>query len=526
MKNIFEKHFFGAGWLNTWRPYFLIFIIGFLLYAQTLSFDFTYFDDNSLILEKQEILQDFKNVGQLFSADVFFSGSKFYYRPLLNLSFMIDAQLGGESLFFYHFSNILMHLFCVALLFCLLKKISGKSALSFFLSLVFLVHPVLTQAVAWLPGRNDSLLTIFILLSFISFLNFLNHPRLKSYIAYLVFLFFALLSKETAVFLPVLVIFYFWFVNRGKINFYDKSLLILGSLATGFIWFLMRSFALGREPVNYFSAIFGIINNLPAVLLGIGKLIFPFNLSVLPVLADSTLFYGVITLVILILALYFSRHKRNNYLVFGLIWFIFFLLPSFIRLNTLSDFLEHRLYLPFIGFLIMLIEIDYLKNLDFTKKKVKIGAFIILIIFSALTWCHSHKFNNRLTFWISAAKSSPHSPLAQRNLGAMYYLDGQLDLAEIYYLKAIVLNPNEEMVHNNLGLIYLDQGNYFQAESEFNKELAVYPTYDKALFNLGLLRFKTGNFEAAKDLWQKTLEINPGYYEADLRLHNLEKTLR
>jgi len=513
-------------WLRSWRPYFIIFTLGFLLYSQTLFFNYTYFDDNELILNKAAILQDARNITSIFSTDAFFSGDKFYYRPLLNLSFMVDAHFGGEMPFVYHLDNILLHLLTVMLVFCLLKKITKKSALSFFLSLIFLFHPVFVQAVAWLPGRNDSILAIFILSAFIFFLNFLENPRLRTYIAYLIFLFLSLLTKETAILLPALVIFYFWFIDQGKISRSDKSLLIIGSAAVGFVWFLMRNFALGGEPINYYSAFLGMMNNSGAILLGIGKLILPVNLSVLPIMQDSTLVYGIIITIILVVAWAISKQRRNNYLIFGLIWFLVFLLPSFIRLNSLPDFLEHRLYVPFIGFLIAFAEIDWIKNLDFTRKKVKITCFVILIIFALITVIHSQKFNDRLTFWKQAANDSPHSPLAQRNLGAMYYLEGNADLAVEYYNKALLINPEEAMVHNNLGLIYAGKGNLVQAEKEYKLELAMYPNYDKALLNLGDLYYREKKVAEAQVLWQAAFNINPYYYDAYSRLLNLSNQLR
>lgn len=521
-----KEKFNNWRWLRSWRPYFLIFALGFLLYSQTLFFDFTYFDDNELILNKINILQDVKNIGRIFSSDAFLSADKFYYRPLLNLSFMIDAKLGGTLPFFYHLDNIIFHILAAMLVFCLLEKISRKKSLSFFFSLIFLVHPVLTQAVAWLPGRNDSLLAIFVLAAFIFFLNFLHQPKLKYYLGYLLFLFLALLTKETAVFLPLLVIFYFWFIDRGEIDKTDKILLLGGSGAVGFVWFLMRALALGVNPVSYSAAIFKIIKNSSALILDIGKIIFPVNLSVLPILQDSTLIYGLIVFVLLAVAWFFSKKKRINYSFFGLAWFLLFLLPSFICLTSSVDFLEHRLYVPLIGFFIFLMEIDWFKNLDFTKKKVKIITVSILIIFSALTWWHSRKFSDRITFWQTAVNDSPHSPLAARNLGAMYYLGGQSDRAISEYKRALELNPSEAMAHNNIGLIYTEKKLYAQAEEEYKKELSLYPNYDKALFNLGLLYYNLGRKEEAGGLWQQTLIVNPNYSEAYYRLLNLQNQLR
>lgn len=522
----FKKQLNNWRTLRSWRPYFLIFVIGFLLYGQTLFFDFTYFDDNELILNKIAVLKDFKNVGEIFSNDVFFSINKFYYRPLLNLSFMFDAQLGGELPFFYHLSNIFFHLLAAMLVFCLLKKISQKTKLSFFFSLVFLVHPVLTQAVAWVAGRNDSLLAIFVLAAFIFFLNFSADHKLRQYLAYLFCFLLALFTKETAIFLPILLIFYFLFIDKKSLDRSEKCLLILGSAVGAVIWFLARSLALGQGSINYLTAILGVLKNLPALFLNVGKIILPINLSVLPILEDSSLVCGIIVSLLLFIAWLFSKKKRLNYSLFGLTWFLLFLFPSFIRLNDLPDFLEHRLYLPIIGFFIILMEIDWIKNLDFTKKKIKIMAVIILLIFSVLTLRHSKNFYNRLTFWHSAAESSVHSPLAQRNLGAMYYLDGRLDLAIEYYNKALALNPEEAMVHNNLGLIYLEQKLYKQAEEEFKKELSFYPNYDKALFNLGSVYYQTGRQKEGRELWQRALEVNPYYYEAYAALLNSQNRLR
>jgi len=513
--------------LRSWRPYFLIFIIGFLLYSQTLFFDLTYLDDNTLIIDRQEVLSDIKNISTIFSTDAFFSGTNFYYRPFLNLSFMLDAQLGGDSLVVYHLDNIFLHIITVCLIFIVLKKILKKKPLAFFLSFIFLVHPALTQAVAWLPGRNDSLVAIFVLLSFICLLSFFDRPRPLPLIGYALFFLIALLTKETAIFFPFLAIIYLFTIGRhNSLTKNDKFLIILFSFSSGFIWWLMRSLAFSQENIGIAAAMLSIIHNLPSALIMGAKMILPFNLSVLPVPADSSFLWSLIAWPLLIIALIFSHQKRKDYLLFGVAWFLIFFMPPFAISSAAPYILEHRLYLPMVGFLLILAEIDWIKNLDFTKKKVKIISIIILIIFSVLTWQHSQKFSNRLTFWQTAVNNSPHSPLAERNLGAMYYLDGELDQAVVYYNRALELNPNEAMVHNNIGLIYMEKKLYKQAEEEYKKELSLYPTYDKALFNLGLLYYNTGRKEEAGELWRQTLVANPYYYEAYYRLLNLQNQLR
>ena len=158
--------------LKSWRPYLWIVLAGFLLYFKTLFYDLTYLDDNVWVLDYQWFLKNFSNSLQVFRRPDIVSG--LFYRPLLNLSFIISAQMSGSSPFAYHLTNILTHLLAASLFFSLLNKLNYSRELSFLFSLIFTVHPVLTQAVVWIPGRTDSLLGVFVLTSFIFFLNFLK----------------------------------------------------------------------------------------------------------------------------------------------------------------------------------------------------------------------------------------------------------------------------------------------------------------------------------------------------------------
>jgi tetratricopeptide (TPR) repeat protein len=526
-KNFFSR-IFSADWANlkSWRPYFIIFIFGFLLYGQTLFFNFTYFDDNALILEQAEVLSSFKNVGAVFSSDAFFSDDKFYYRPLFNLSLMLDNHWGGIMPFAYHFSNILFHLLAAMLIFYIIYRLSRRRELSFFLSLIFLVHPALVQAVAWLPGRNDSLLAVFILNSFIFFLNFLDKPRLSSYIFHILFFLLALLVKETAIVLPLLMIFYVYFISAGALAKTDKLLLLPGYGLALFIWLVMRSLALsGASSANYLEAALNSIYNLPAILIYLGKILFPFNLSVVPVMADSSLFFGIASLILIIFSCFRSRSQNKQWLIFCGLWFLLFLSTSFLSFDKVPYFLEHRLYLPLIGFLFFLIGFERVRNFDFKKRNSKVIVLSILLLFSLITVFQSRHFSDRLTFWQTAAKDSPHSPLARRNLGAMYYLDGDYQKAEREYSAALAINAAEPMVNNNLGLIYMNQGNFWQAEIKFRKELAINPYYDKALFNLGNLYYQEGKFLEARELWQETLRVNPAAIQAQEGLNVLANKL-
>jgi len=490
-------------------------IVGVLLFGKTLFFDFSFFDDNVLILDNIGFLRNIGNIFKAFQMDVFHlvGHSAAYYRPILTISFMIDAILGGTNPFMYHFGNLFLHISSTITLYYVFRKLRYSLNQSFVVSLIFIAHPIVSQAVAWIPGRNDSLMALFIFLAFIQLIDYLKNRVNKNLIWHLVFVTLAIFTKETALVLSV--IFPLYYVRFRKESFANKNIIMAASGWIGivFVWFILRSLALTNSITYTFSTMVqSLITNLPATIQFIGKIFLPFNLSVLPIIQDTSFIYGIISIIALFIILFSTKNKQYQILLFGVIWFLAFLLPSFIRpnLDVVADFLEHRVYVSLFGILLILIELDPLSIIQLKPLRQWLLTGIVTILCIS-TFIHLNNFQNRLVFWENAATTSPHSPLAHRNYGVMLYFEKQYDQALKEYQKALELNPKEEMAHNNLGVIYLKQEKYTEAETEFNMELENNPSYDNAIFNLGLAKFKQDKIDEAIKLWEQTIVINPGY---------------
>ena len=509
-------------WLRGWRPYAWICGAGLLLYFRALFFGFTYLDDNALILDNYPRLRDLATLVQAFRHDVFFShGAAAFYRPILTLSLGLDAQLGGVRPFVYHLDNILIHLVATSLVFRLLAALGYARGAALFGALLFDVHPVLSQAVAWVPGRNDSLAAVFVLISFLQFVDVLQSSAGggggRNLLLHWASFALALFTKETAAIMILVCLAY-------ALLLAPRSPSRVLAAAAGWLvvllgWYWLRSLAL-ENPLRMTLAEMArsIWLNLPALLQNFGKILLPFNLSVLPTLHDTTFSYGLIAAPAGLLAVLLAKQKRWRHIAFGLCWFALFLLPSLIlHSTTVADFiLEHRTYLPMAGLLLVFLETDLTKGGRGLRGAAWSAA--VLLAFSAVTWRHIANFRDRLSFWRNAARTSPHLPLAHRNLGAMYYLDGLIEPAEAEYKIAIALNPMEPMVHSNLGLIYMNKNMPAEAEREMRSEIAVNPGYENGYFNLGLLCYRTGRAEEAAALWKRTLELNPEHADANADL--------
>jgi hypothetical protein len=512
----------GVGMKNNNILFYLIIILlcgG--IYFHTLFFNFTYLDDYQLIVGNYYFNKNLANIPLTFLKGVFkgvFRAPDItLYRPIMNILFILEAQVGNKEPLVYHLTNVVLHLIASCLLFSLLLKLKYDKALSLLFSLIFALHPALTCNVAWIPGRNDILLAIFTLLWFTAFINFsiLNTSSWLYFLLQEIFFLLAVFTKETALFIPIIGIL-FLILNRKKLLSKKNILLYIVWVATISLWLVLRCNALTNSNAIQLSAMKQLLYVVPIALVQyIGKMLLPIHLSPLPTIKDTPIIYGIISILLLLAAIFTTKKFYSVNLILGLSWVILFLLPPFmVYLSNYGILTENRLYMPLIGVIMILLETDLVKNIS-KKKAVLVSIFLpIIAAFSITTYKYSTVFRDKITFWEYAVKTSPHLTLAHRNLGAMYHMEGLLEKAEKKYKDALSLDPNEVMVHNNLGLIYMKRGLYKEAEEEFKKELLLNPMFDIAHYNYGLLCLQMGRLKEAEYFLKKTLELNPEYIDA------------
>jgi Tfp pilus assembly protein PilF len=444
-----------------------------------------------------------------------------FYRPFLMLSLMLDARLSGISSYGYHFTNVLIHLLAACLVFRLLIKLGYARTLSTFFSLAFTVHPTLTTAVAWIPGRNDSLLAVFLFSAFLFFMNFMEKGKWRDYVLHLLLFACALFTKESAILVLVLCVVYSLCIARGRPLSSRTPILLAGWVPLAILWFILRRAAIAdpaKETIVDMGRSF--LAYMPAIVQLIGKALLPVNLSVLPTMEDTAYSYGIVATALVLAAVAFSKKARMNFVIFGASWFLLFLLAPFARIQarTVPDFQEHRLYIALFGFSVLLLETDVMRRFNARPRALALVGGAVIAVFSTITFIHSGNFRDELAFWKNAVMTSPRFFLVHRNLGAVYQMHGMLDEAMHEYRKALELEGLAEVVHNNLGCIYLTRNMVKEAEEEFRKECAVNPRSDSSLVNLGLLAYRHGRPREAEEYWKRALRVNDNNIEASRNL--------
>lgn len=421
-------------------PYIILFLITFVVYFQTLFYDISYCDDITILETQYNRISSINRID-----DEFLKGylDTDYYRPLVNISFILDASLGGREPFFYHLNNVIYHILIILLIYNILIKLKFDHLNSLLLSTIIAIHPILLNAVAWIPGRNDLLLTLFSLISFNFIIDYVQSQKYHHLLISLVAFFLALLSKETAAVL--LILFAIYSVINKKENYKNTLIIISGMLVTILIAVLLRYIAelgttvnrMGLDVIIMNSAVFGEI---------LFKFILPINITVLPVYSNIYTILGSMFLIIMI-ALPFILKKHSFNLYFGVIWFIISLAPTILVTTRNSaewnQYLECRSYLPLIGLIVYFSELLKLTlNTDKAKSLVSKVLVILIIIFAAINLYESKNYKNGISFYESAVADFPDRSLYQEVLGNLYTENGMLSEAEKAYKNMIKANPN------------------------------------------------------------------------------------
>lgn len=491
------------------------------MFNRTLNYEYTGLDDTTLIESNYKFLKNPSNISKAFKSHVFYNdketnNEKEYYRPILTVSFMLDIWLTKNTApKWYHLSNIIYHILACCLLFNFLCLLNCPPISSLFLSLLLLFHPIVDQAVAWIPGRNDILLAIFVLSSMLCLVRYIQTDKKTKLILHFIFFGFSLFTKENGLMLMPLSIFYL-FLSKKHFTWYK---FLSGYFLFIIPWFFLRKIALENSAIdNSIPTLFlNFITNFPFIFQYIGKSIIPIHLSVMCMIEDSNLIREGIAILLMLAGIYFSKNKNLRIVIFGLTWFTIFLIPSFS--SRLAEGFEHRLYVPLIGLIIICSELDGIGQFP----KLNTLHFLIpisyLIIIAFLTNDRLEIFKNKFNFNESAMLTSPKAVIPCINLAGDYLISGDKVNAEIMYIEAkkrdsiyTATHRNSKinyhgLICDNLGVIYMNNLKLKEAEREFISGAKTGDVY--SIYHLGVIYYKTGRIDSAISRWKEVIKLAP-----------------
>ena len=547
----------------------VIFLVTFGIYWNSLQGEFIW-DDRGLIVDHADYLNDWKNFFTVFTQPFF--GDTPFYRPLLIGSFIVDYQLWGLHPFGYHFSNVLLHALNACMVYLFAFLLFKERTVAFIAGMLFAAHPIQTEAVAWISGRNDVLLTFFSLLTVLLYLrwrsNLKGMERLFTYLGFLASYACVLLTKESGIIVFVLIMLVdYFFRTRLPDPLEGRRKVYLPLLLIALVYFLVRMGVLGNSGMETGGQGFiPLFLGMTGTYAYYGKmLLLPLVQSATPVLPSLTSFkdpacsaslFFVASLVIITVLCW--RNFRE--LSFTILWIVVALFPVSGIVSLTFPALEHRLYLASVCFSMMIPLLLYRVSLlthdgKFSQGARKMTPLIVLLlifVYSIKTVTRNTVWRDERHFWLHTVRHQPLSACAHNNLGIVHAREGRLSEAIQSFEKAISLNGDQHAVipqcnptkaYNNLGRTYYtmleelftrttdspdpgalgDPGVTVESERKrlyhnsfrcYQKALHLSPDNVEAHNNLGDLHYLMHSYQAAEQEYRRAVQFNPSYAEA------------
>ncbi len=509
----FQKLLTDSRALDDNRPVLWLIAVIALIYLKTLSFTFSPLDDPGLIVNRLHLISQLSYLPNAFLAPIEMAGATYFYRPVLEISFIMDAFIGQGIPFTFHLTNLLLHIVATIMTFEFLKLLNISKNRASFLALIFAVHPLNVSVAAWIPARNDSLLAVFVLASLYTYHKSFLKNSLYYQIGHYILFTLALLTKENAVVLPFILLLYHHFVLRKRL----REIFIPGMLWTIIItlWMLLRQtimdFAIPSHirPVDIF-----VIDIVKIWVISIGKIIFPVYQSVMPHLKDTPLFPGIFALIFLIAIFSIFKVKNRNIVIFG---FTFAFIISFIPIIWgavfgVSDSYEHRLYLPLAGILISLSQIEWNYQGKNLTPAVFLAGCLIVTASSVKSFVRSDVYRNEDRFSLAATEESPSLWRTYAIRGDVATRAGAIDEAISLYnttIEKMTMVPDKSEIYYARGNLYHRKSDFEKAMNDYQVSVTYNPEFADVYYNMGLIYRQQNKYETAIDNFLKAINTDP-----------------
>ena len=545
--------------------YLLLFISCLLVYFNSFQNELIYnWDDGAYVYENPYISSlNWNNIKAIFTS--FYPGN---YHPLtLLLNALIYHFVGNES-FLYHFVQFIFHVLNTFLVYKFISLLQNKKWISIGVALLFAVHPMHVESVAWISEMKDVLYTFFFLLALITYHYYVNKPDKKTkWYLWTIFLFIlSLLSKPSAVIFSVVLLamdLYYERLWRWR-TWIEKIPFFLLSLGFGIITILAQEGAiqeLGPVLKGYERALIVIYS----YILYLWKFFLPINLSAAypyPIKDGGVLptEYFIIPIAFIALCVIVYLLRKNKKFIWGILFFTINLLMV-IQIIPVGGMIasERYTYIPYIGlsFSALTLMEKYIKNIKLNY--VILG--IIVVIFTFLAHQRTYYWRNGDVLFSDVLNKYPRYAYGYNNRGFLYWDHYAIDIykdnpqmKEKYvekalqdFTKAINLDYTYAEPFLNRGILYYNTGRPDQALADFNRFLELKPDNPDGLLNRantlstlgrfkeaipdynkyltiknddpkaymwrGIAYFNIQNYDSAIIDFNKSIEIDPDYYE-------------
>lgn len=524
--------------IKEWYFYIGIFLFAFVLYSNTFQHQWA-LDDTVVVSDNIHVKQGVKGYGDILTTHsmhgIKLKPEAYQYRPVSLLVFATEWQISPDNPQFHHILNVLWYAVSLVLLFIVLRKMFVKQhpLLPLIITILYAAHPLHTEVVANIKGRDDILLLFFILATLWFAFQYIDKQKpiflLGVFLSFLI----AMFSKESAVtFLVGIPLTIYFFRKASK----RQYMYLTGTIALPIIIYLIvRFFVLSDYPASYVTTMQNYLAGEPlttrwaSAIMLLGKylllLIIPYqqvcdySFNQLPVVNFMNWKALLSLCVYLLLVIYALKRTRQKHPVAYAVLFFVVTMSVYSNLVYLigASFAERFVFIPSLSYCIALAYLLYRfsgmeregDNVE-CRRRMGISAtvlMVVLLFFTAKTYARSAEWENNFTLYGADVKKSPKS--ARINF---FWGEALRDKANEYQAKNSNVFTNEEYEKNNL----FYRAYLWESILAIHKGVEIYPHHANAYERLGYAYYSLspyyrnrGFLDSAEYYYQRCLAINP-----------------
>lgn len=504
--------------------FFLILLIV-IVYSRVFKNSLTNWDDEMYVLDNPFIRSlSLKNIYSIFSS--YFAGN---YHPLTQITYAINYKISHLQPWSYQLFNLFFHLCNVLYIYIFVKQLFGLQyknqdkykLVPVFVSVIFGLHTLQVESVAWVSERKNVLYAFFFLLSLIYYIKFIKSCTYKLYLLSVIMFLLSLLSKGMAVPLTLCIFVIDYFAGRkilSKKVIIEKLPFIILSFIFGIIALNAQRTGGATIRENYITFSERIVVAAYGFTQYILKLVYPFNLSAYypyPVKLGTPLpffYYGYLIIPMLILFLIWRYFRYNKLIIFGTLFFIANIILV-LQIIPVGDAViaDRYVYIPLIGF--FLIFSFYLNELLYKFQKYQITFIMVFIVYCYAIGFKTYQrigvWRNSFSLWNDSIKKYPeNNDRGYLNRGNINYEKGDYIKALIDYNKLLQIDSVNSGGYIGRALIKQAMGEYPGALGDYNIALSLRKTYEGYL-NRAVLKMFTNDYDKALNDLDSAYSLNP-----------------
>jgi len=508
----------------------LLFLLTVMVFANTFENDFVGYDDQNLITNNDAI----RNLSFGSVAEMFVPKYKGNYQPIRALSYALDYALWGERPFGFHLTNLILHAATVVGVWLLIRKLFAEPV-ALLAAVIFAIHPIHVESVTWMSGRKDVLSLFFFLPAIIWFDKSEVGQKRLPYVASILAAALALLSKLTAVSLPLCMLL-LWICRDGWPKMPELARKAVRLAPHFLVVFLVigLNFLRADTGTTHGDSLGGLDSlggsvahdirlSMPLVVCRyLGLLLVPYRLSThydvsrISEIFDMRLLIPVVFILTVAAAGIICFMRGQRAIAFCVGWFFLTFLPASNIVPTAVMMGDRYMHVPSIAFAALLAA-GMLYPLRMFAHNVKpsirlavlFPVLVAVLLLSVLTIRRNGDWRDTMTLFTRTRLVNPQSMDALLGIGAVYDGKGDYESAINAYRQALEIEPDHYRVLYNIGVSYLKKGWFHQANQALEKSRDVNPSFPASRVNLALSYHKQKRYEEAIAEHKEALRLDP-----------------